>query len=532
MPFVSRRSSKLWVALTLGLAIMIGFWADRLVWGAPSEQGLPPPGATATLPPPGRTPTLNPYPSPQRTPTLPSYPSPSITPTYTPSQTPDPNQPPTLSPTPRLPTVGPSMTAPPPSVTPRPYPYPGPLVTPSPATALPSATPRSYPYPGPSVTLPPPPATRQTPAYPYPAPTHTPPANDECRTATLIPANGPWPFEITQDTRYARPSSIGEMALCGGEFNSHTVWFRWTAPVDGSFQFSTCGSNYDTVVTVWQGECYEAELVACNDDWCDRQARVVFDTEQGVSYLFRVASYNLTSGGNLKVAAQFTPDSALTPLPTLGLPGTATPCAYPGPYPYPGPCVASVPTSSATPTASPTPSITATTTPTLTSTATSTSTDTPTPTLTPTVTLTPTPTLTPTITPTPTPVPIVCDPNIPGNICNGTVLARVYIDMVCDNYFNPGIDWPLADAEMMVQLSNGQLLTGRGNANGYVTVQGVHILAGTTASVTLVKAPPPEWVIAQGNSLGMCRQASPTRPLSDRDFRDGVAQIEYRLRLN
>lgn len=31
-----------------------------------------------------------------------------------------------------------------------------------------------------------------------------------------------------------------------GEFHSYSIWFRWTAPVDGVFAFDTCGSDFES----------------------------------------------------------------------------------------------------------------------------------------------------------------------------------------------------------------------------------------------------------------------------------------------
>ena len=349
---------------------------------------------------------------------------------------------------------------------------------------------------------------------------------------------------------------------CGGSVNSHTVWYRWPSPITGRLELDTCGSDYDTVLTVWRGECGSPDLVACNDDSCGYASRVAFDVQAGQTYLVRIGSYSRSRGGHLALRAYLFSPADLTATATLLPPPSAT--STPGPYPmpsatlepYPGPSATwmpplpsatpvptwtetATPTPTATDTATPTFTPTLTATPTDTATATATPTDTPTvtatPTITPTVTLTPTvtptptKTATPTVTPTPTPVPIVCDPTNPANVCDGRLLARVYIDFSCNAYFNLGTDQPLSDAEVTVTLHNSQILTGRTNADGWVAIQGIHILAGRMATVRLASLTPPGWTIAQGLNLAGCSTSPTERTLDRLYFNAGVAALDFRL---
>ncbi|MCW5851904.1 MAG: hypothetical protein KIT87_17660 [Anaerolineae bacterium] len=487
--------------------------------------------ATATLlPPPTATFTPGPYPEPSRTAW--PYPPPSGTPSPTSAIPPYPG--PSSTP---LPYPGPSST---------PLPYPGPSGTPTLALPTLTATPPAYPYPSP---------------YPYPGPTLAPPANDECAAAAIIPAAGPWPYGVEQDTTGATSSSSDSLA-CGGSVNSHTVWYRWTALSSGRLELDTCGSDFDSVLTVWRGECDTTDLVACNDDACGYASRVAFDVQAGQTYLVRIGSYARTRGGHLALRAYLFSPADLTATATFLPPPSATPTpgSYPMPSatlePYPGPAATATPplpsptpaptwtaTATATPTATDTatptftPTLTATATdtatatrtPTATPTVTATPTDTPTVTLTPTVTPTPTDTATPTITPTPTPVPIVCDPTNPANVCDGRLLARVYIDFSCNAYFNLGTDQPLNDAEVTVTLHNGERRAGRTNADGWVAFQGIHILAGRTATVRLTGLTPPGWTIAQGLTLAACPTSLTERTLDRLYFNAGVATLDFRL---
>ena len=122
---------------------------------------------------------------------------------------------------------------------------------------------------------------------------------------------------------YVIPGSVGEHYVemdvtyaTGGdsmschEMPGHTVWFEVTPEVDGPITFSTCTTDttYDTVAQAWlpSGEFWVN--LGCQDDaplgepGCDngcsgRGSILTLDGTAGVSYLFKVGSYNGNSGG-------------------------------------------------------------------------------------------------------------------------------------------------------------------------------------------------------------------------------------------
>jgi Ca2+-binding RTX toxin-like protein len=50
-----------------------------------------------------------------------------------------------------------------------------------------------------------------------------------------------------------------------------TVWYTWTPPADGTYKFSTIGSRFDTVLSIYTGSSLEnLQLVVENDDDPDR----------------------------------------------------------------------------------------------------------------------------------------------------------------------------------------------------------------------------------------------------------------------
>ena len=91
------------------------------------------------------------------------------------------------------------------------------------------------------------------------------PPNDFCGVAT----------EITTDTFHpplldTRPASNdggpAESCEAGNLGVSNDVWYRYTAPANGTITVDTVGSDYDTVLAVFSGTCNNPVQVACNDN--------------------------------------------------------------------------------------------------------------------------------------------------------------------------------------------------------------------------------------------------------------------------
>ena len=96
---------------------------------------------------------------------------------------------------------------------------------------------------------------------------------------------------------------------CGRSDDSPSHWFRFTAEADTRMMVSTCGSDFDTVLSVYSG-CPGAEdnEITCNDDACSagsRQSDVEFDATAGEEYLIRLAGYRGETGDyTLEVASE------------------------------------------------------------------------------------------------------------------------------------------------------------------------------------------------------------------------------------
>lgn len=86
-----------------------------------------------------------------------------------------------------------------------------------------------------------------------------------------------------------------QTASCGGG-GTADVWWRYIAPGDGLVVIDTCGSDFDTVLSVYDA-CGGEEL-ACNDDYaeCGNNSCVTLDVLASESHYVRVAGCAVQTG--------------------------------------------------------------------------------------------------------------------------------------------------------------------------------------------------------------------------------------------
>lgn len=126
-----------------------------------------------------------------------------------------------------------------------------------------------------------------------------PPTNDAF--ANAIAVTEPLPFTDTQDTSEAT-SEEGEPAVndlgCG--FIAATVWYSFVPSVDTIVAADTIGSDFDTILAVWEGTDLDAlSLVGCADDTRGGlQSTVPFLAEAGAEYRIQVGGF-VGQGGAL-----------------------------------------------------------------------------------------------------------------------------------------------------------------------------------------------------------------------------------------
>lgn len=131
-----------------------------------------------------------------------------------------------------------------------------------------------------------------------------PPPNDICVDATVITADGLYPFSTIGAVTDGDPDSPG--GPCTNV--NQDVWFRYIASCDGVLFLSTCfQTNYDSAINVYQG-CFcdqnQGPLVACNNNGCDQGggSTTTLPVQQGGCYLIRVGGAGTATGtGTLAV---------------------------------------------------------------------------------------------------------------------------------------------------------------------------------------------------------------------------------------
>ncbi|NIS82302.1 MAG: hypothetical protein GTO14_19320 [Anaerolineales bacterium] len=115
------------------------------------------------------------------------------------------------------------------------------------------------------------------------------PPNDDCYSATPIEEL----VNLAFDTRNATFDGPGHC------MTSPNIWYRYVATCTGNVTVSLCGSNYDTMLAVYNGaNCYPAsgKLIECNDDFCGWQSEVTFAATAGNYYLIEVGGYESETG--------------------------------------------------------------------------------------------------------------------------------------------------------------------------------------------------------------------------------------------
>lgn len=122
-------------------------------------------------------------------------------------------------------------------------------------------------------------------------------SNDECSGAPTV-AVGTHTFNNCSATTTPSSVSLG---------SDHDIWYRFIAPAAGQYSFDTCGSSFDTVVTVFAGSqtLCQQQLLAQNDDsfnFCGSsgtslQSMVSLAMTQGQSVMIRVGGVGTTAFG-------------------------------------------------------------------------------------------------------------------------------------------------------------------------------------------------------------------------------------------
>jgi hypothetical protein len=109
--------------------------------------------------------------------------------------------------------------------------------------------------------------------------------NNNCQNATQIGNVTNLPFS-TIDATF---DGVGHCV------RSPNIWYCYTATCTGDVTVSLCGSEFDTMLAVYDGYTCPptlASMIECNDDFCGQQSQITFPAIVGNQYLIEIASYS------------------------------------------------------------------------------------------------------------------------------------------------------------------------------------------------------------------------------------------------
>ena len=135
------------------------------------------------------------------------------------------------------------------------------------------------------------------------------PGNDNFVNAQLLTgANG-----TVSNNNADATAEIGEPSheTAHTEPASGSVWYRWTAPSSGQYNFDTFGSNFDTVLAIYTGTALNAltDIVRDDDTGVGGQSRVSFTAAVGTQYWIAVDGYSNANRGDVTLNWSMVPSN-------------------------------------------------------------------------------------------------------------------------------------------------------------------------------------------------------------------------------
>lgn len=134
------------------------------------------------------------------------------------------------------------------------------------------------------------------------------PPNESCQDSTVVDSSTYDPPLLSTHNATVETCEAQESCEVNNVGVSNSVWYSVTPLDDGLLSVDTAGSDYDTVLSVWEGcredlglgSCGPLPLeIACDDDSGPVTTSSVVDVpvEGGTTYRIKVAGYNTTPDG-------------------------------------------------------------------------------------------------------------------------------------------------------------------------------------------------------------------------------------------
>ena len=132
-----------------------------------------------------------------------------------------------------------------------------------------------------------------------------PAAADECADAVVATE---LPIHETLAASQGTAAAADPVLLCSSNFESPpSVWFRFVAPTDGTVDITTDGSDYDTVLGLFTGQCGALTVANCNDDAAadNYQSHIVQSVTAGTTYTVLVNPYRGDPANRLELSIAY-----------------------------------------------------------------------------------------------------------------------------------------------------------------------------------------------------------------------------------
>jgi len=124
--------------------------------------------------------------------------------------------------------------------------------------------------------------------------------NDACSQAITISSSS---YSNTQSTAGA---TYNPAPNCVDDFGSG-VWYKFIPPSNGQLVLDTIGSDFDTGLAIYTGDCRSYNLVACDDDGGGNlSSKITVSLTAGIAYYILAGGY-AGETGNLVLHSAFTP---------------------------------------------------------------------------------------------------------------------------------------------------------------------------------------------------------------------------------
>jgi hypothetical protein len=118
------------------------------------------------------------------------------------------------------------------------------------------------------------------------------PGNDGMSAATVLPSSS-----ATVSGSNANATKQSGEPNHAGEAGGKSVWWKFTAPTNGTLVISTSGSSFDTLLGVYTGSVVSSlTTVTSNDDFGGMTSEVSFSAIAGTVYLIAVDGYSGSQG--------------------------------------------------------------------------------------------------------------------------------------------------------------------------------------------------------------------------------------------